>query len=319
MKMKLKVNDILAKTAGKMERLSFNIKRNSPQLLVAGSILTGAAAIVTACIATRKIDDVLEEHSNSMEKLERAELNEDEHKNIKAKIYVRTGLKMAALYAPTAALAVTSGASMLWAFKITETRYNSLSAAFMATDQAFKQYRGRVIDQLGEEVDHQLRFGKPVEQIEESKSESNEPTTDKPIVYSNAITADPYIRIFDETNPMFEQNGDYNLNRLIQVQSVVNNSLRNRGFVMLWEVLQKLGYPVTPESLTLGWVLDRSKFKYTGDNDDIALDYIGDALIDFGIYDKANSLFINGEIPECRLLFNVHGNVYDLMRRPSRR
>lgn len=315
--MKPKVNDILTKAAGKMERLSFDIKRKSPQLLVAGAILTGAAAIVTACIATRKIDDVLEEHNEKMDELERADISDDEYKDTKAKIYVCTGLKMAALYAPAATLGVLSSASMLGAFKITEARYNSLSAAFMATDQAFKQYRGRVIEQLGEEVDNQLRFGKAPEQIKDGEKETDAPT-DKPVTYSNAMTVDPYIRIFDETNPMFEQNPDFNLNALLQVQSVVNNSLKNRGFVMLWEVLNKLGFPTTPESLTLGWVLDRSKFKYTGDADDNALDYIGDPYVDFGIYDKTNSLFINGETPECRLHFNIHGNVYDLMRRPKR-
>ena len=72
--------------------------------------------------------------------------------------YVQTGIKYAKLYAPAVILGSLSVTSILASNNILRKRNVALGAAYAAIDKSYKEYRGRVIERFGEEVDKELKY-----------------------------------------------------------------------------------------------------------------------------------------------------------------
>ena len=73
-------------------------------------------------------------------------------------VYVQTGMKFAKLYGPSVILGALSITSILASNNILRKRNVALSAAYAAIDKGFKEYRSRVIERFGEEVDRELKY-----------------------------------------------------------------------------------------------------------------------------------------------------------------
>ena len=66
-------------------------------------------------------------------------------------------MKFAKLYAPAVMLGAASIASILASHNIMKKRNVALAAAYAAVDKSFKDYRDRVIERFGEQVEKELR------------------------------------------------------------------------------------------------------------------------------------------------------------------
>lgn len=280
-------------------------KKYSPEILVAVGLTTGVASIVMAVKATRKVDEILSDHNETLENIETALEVCDQSKYSKEDAmkdtviaYIQTGAQLAKLYAPAIALEAVSVASILAAYGIIKKRNLALVAAYNGLSEAFENYRKRIIEDFGEEYDDDVVHG-----VRRTKIKAAEVTEDgkKKKVDKDVVTLDgggnksPYARVFDRGSLFWKNNVEMNLLFLRTQQSYANDLLRIRGHLFLNEVYDMLDIPHTREGAVVGWILEKGKPNF----------------VDFGIYTLENSRFINGTETDVWLDFNVDGLIFD--------
>lgn len=299
---------IPAGLANKLARPMLHLQKASPKLMLVGGVAAGIGSTVLACKATLKLSPLLDAAEKLKVDAEILHGNPDllpngEHYDDKAYakdltvIKVRTLLQITKLYTPAAGLAMLSMA-LLTGSHVTLTKRNaSLSAAYVAVDQAFDKYRDRVKEQLGEDVDREMRYGTRVDS-ETIVAEDGK----KKVVKTTRVSMDEpsqYARFFDQLLPDFKKNPEYNMIFLRAQQEYANNMLQARGHVFLNEIYDALGMERTGAGAAVGWVHGKG----------------GDDYIDFGIFDDhANERvrdFVNGREAAILLDFNVDGVIWD--------
>ena len=290
-----------------------NVEKHSPEILLGVGVVGVVATTVTACKATMKLNDILDECVETREKIKEVAENpkyddkyseEDAQKDLTIN-YVQTGVKIVKLYAPSVALGVFSVGCLLGSHNVMQKRNAALSAAYLTVDKSFKEYKQRVIDRVGEEVEKEIRYGIKAEEIETTiQNEDGTETTVKETIK----TMDPnlysdYARFFDEASPYWQSDPEYNLVFLKAQQQYANDLLRAKGRLFLNDVYDMLGIEKTKAGQIVGWVYD-------------PVNPNGDNFVDFGIYDMSKErvrAFVNGYEATILLDFNVDGNIWDLM------
>lgn len=298
----------------KMNRLGLQVKKYSPEILIGVGIVGTVASGIMACKSTLKVSEILDDSKETINKIKNtkddprfeAEYSDDDAKKDLAIVYAQTAFKLAKLYGPSIILAAASISCMVASNNILKKRNVALAAAYAGVDKSFKEYRKRVIDKFGEEVENQLRYNIKVEEIEEKIIDENgeEVTVKKTVdVYDPLAGYSEYARFFDDGCAGWEKDPSYSLMFLKAQQNYANDLLRARGHLFLNEVYDMLGIPRSKAGQIVGWVYDPEN-------------PVGDNYVDFGIYDndKTNCRdFINGYESTILLDFNVDGNVWDLM------
>lgn len=309
--------ELLNKVSRSFNKVGFQIKKHSPELLLITSIVTGAAATVLACKATLKVNDILEESKENIQKIHTAAeegvtasglvYTEEDNKKDLTIVYVQTGVKLVKLYAPSIALGTLSLASVLASNNILKKRNVALAAAYTAIDNSFKDYRGRVVERFGKEVDRELKYNIKAVDIQETvvDEDGNETTITKTVeAIDDPNFISNYAKFFDEYSSYWTKDPEYNLMFLRAQQAYANDKLKAQGYLFLNEVHELLGLEKTKEGQVVGWIYDPEN-------------PIGDNYVDFGIYDihkRANREFVNGYNRSILLDFNVDGNIWELMR-----
>ena len=301
----------------KMMRLYNNskngVQKHSPEILAGVGVVGVVASTVMACKATMKLNDILEEAKETRDKIKEVENNpayedkytpEDAKKDLTIN-YMQTSMKIAKLYAPAVLLGSASLGCLLASNDILRKRNAALSAAYMTVDKGFKEYRQRVAERFGEEVEKEIRYNIKAEEIETTVV--NEDGSEV-IIKETVKTMDPnlysdYARFFDEYNPNWQNDPEYNLMFLKSQQQYANDLLIARGRLFLNEVYDMLGMERSKAGQVVGWVYNEANPS-------------GDNFVDFGIYDlhkERTRAFVNGLEPSILLDFNVDGNIWDLM------
>lgn len=289
------------------------VEKHSPELLMGAGVVGVVTTTVMACRATMKLNDILDECEETRNKIKEVENNpkyedryseEDARKDLVIN-YVQTGVKIAKLYAPSVALGVLSVGCLLGSHNVMQKRNAALSAAYLTVDKSFKEYKQRVIDRVGEEVEKEIRYGIKAEEV--ATIVENEDGTETTVM-ETVKTMDPnlysdYARFFDEASPYWQKDPEYNLVFLRAQQQYANDLLRAKGRLFLNDVYEMLGIDKTKAGQIVGWVYDPENT-------------VGDNFVDFGIYDMSKErvrAFVNGYEANILLDFNVDGNIWDLM------
>ena len=304
--MKTKLMNVYNGVKGKVEK-------HSPEILMGVGVAGVITTTVMACRATMKLDDILVEAAETREKIKEVAENpayEDKYTEEDAKKdlvinYTQTAVKVAKLYAPAVAVGVISVGCLLGSHDILRKRNAALSAAYLTVDKSFKEYKQRVIDRVGEEVEKEIRYGIKAEEIIETVTdeEGNETTVSETVKTMNPTLYSDYARFFDEASPCWQNDPEYNLMFLRAQQQYANDLLRAKGRLFLNDVYDMLGIEKTKAGQIVGWVYDRENPN-------------GDNFVDFGIYDMSKErvrAFVNGYETNILLDFNVDGNIWDLM------
>lgn len=289
------------------------VEKHSPEILMGVGVVGIVTGTVMACRATMKLNDILEEAQETRDKIKEVESNpdyedkytaEDAKKDLTIN-YVQTGVKVAKLYAPAVAVGVAGVGCVLASHDIMRKRNVALSAAYLTVDKSFKEYKQRVVDRFGEEVEKEIRYGIKAEEIVETviDEEGNETTVTETVKTMNPTLYSDYARFFDEASPCWQNDPEYNLMFLKAQQQYANDLLRAKGRLFLNDVYEMLGIEKTKAGQIVGWVYDRENPN-------------GDNFVDFGIYDMSKErvrAFVNGYETNILLDFNVDGNIWDLM------
>lgn len=309
-------NEIIAKASRSLHKVGFKIKKHSPEILAVVGVVGIVASTVMACKATTKVGSIVDETKETIDTIHDALENqkqtaegevytqEDANKDLVI-VYTQTGVKFAKLYGPAVALGVASIACMVGSNQILRKRNVALAAAFATVDKSFKEYRGRLIDRLGEDFDRELRFNIKAKEIEETviDEDGNETVVTKTVEVVDPNAYSMYSVVFCEGSTGWTKNPELNKLFLIQQQNHANDRLRMNHIVTLNEVYDMLGVPRTAYGQIAGWV-------WTEDGT------AGNNYIDFGIFDTNNPKacdFVNGHERSIILDFNCIGNVLEYM------
>lgn len=297
-----------------INRVGFQLKKHSPEILVVVGIVGAVTSAVMACKATTKANDILNDAKSQVDKVHKVledeaispeMYSEEDSKKDLAIIYAKTGLDFVRLYGPSVLLGVVSIASILASNDILRKRNIALAAAYTAVDTGFKEYRGRLIERFGKELDKELKYNIKSETVQETviDDKGNEQTVDKVVEVANPNVYSDYARCFDDGCKGWTKDPELNLVFLKQMQQYANDKLRAKGHLFLNEVYDMLGFPRSRAGQIVGWIYDEKN-------------KVGDNFVDFGIYDatkQPNRDFVNGYERVIWLDFNVDGPIWNLI------
>lgn len=320
----MKKHEIMNNITRTLNKAAFKFKKHSPEILVVAGVVGVIGSTVMACKATTKINDILDDTKDQLDKIHEAgerlengetlrlkdgeEYTVDQNKKDLTIVYAQTALKFAKLYAPSVIIGGLSITAILTGHNITRKRNIALAAAYTAVDKSFKEYRGRVVERFGEALDKELKYGiksKEVDEVvtNEDGTESVVKKTVDVVDATNPMNVSEYARFFDDGCAGWTKDPEYNLMFLRDQQRYANDLLKSKGHLFLNEVYDLLGIPRTKAGQIVGWIYDE---KHPN----------GDNFVDFGIYDTnktANRDFVNGYERTILLDFNVDGNIWDQM------
>ena len=304
--------EIINKATRLLSSTQYQVKKHSPEILMVAGIAGTIVGTVLACKATTKVSEIIEEKNKNVNDVHTCleekpnEYTEEDSKKDLTIIYAQTGVKLFKLYAPAIGVMALSFASIIAGHKVLKKRNIAIAAAYAAIDKGFKQYRKNVIEEFGEGVDQQMRFGLKSKEI---KKKDKDGKTVKETEYYIDPDANPlnniseYARFFDAASENFAKDPEYNMMFLRRQQDYANEMLKSRGHLFLNEVYDLLDIPRSKAGQVVGWVYDKN-----GNTK-------GDNYVDFGLYrnDQGTRRFVNGLEYNILLDFNVDGVIYDLI------
>ncbi len=300
--------EILKSVNGVTSKAVMKLKKHSPEILVVAGIAGTVVSAVLACKATTKVAEILDETKGTLntihEGMETGAINGQEYTNEDGKkdtvvVYAQTGMKLAKLYGPAIILGTLSVTSILASNNILRKRNVALGAAYAAIDKSFKEYRGRVIERFGEQVDTELKYGikaKKFEEIEVDPETGKEKKVKKTVMVADPNLQSDYAVYFDSKSRNYETNPDYNRMFLKAQQAFANDKLQTRGHLFLNEVLDDLDLPRTPAGQIVGWTKDGP-----------------DGYVNFRIVEVERETEDGRHEPALLLDFNVEGNIWEKM------
>ena len=300
--------EIMKSVNGVASKTVMKLKKHSPEILVVAGIAGTVVSAVLACKATTKVAEILDETKGTLdtihEGMETGAINGQEYTTEDGKkdtvvVYAQTGMKLAKLYGPAIILGTLSITSILASNNILRKRNVALGTAYAAIDKSFKEYRGRVIERFGEQVDTELKYGikaKKFEEIEVDPETGKEKKVKKTVMVADPNLQSDYAVYFDSKSRNYETNPDYNRMFLKAQQAFANDKLQTRGHLFLNEVLDDLDLPRTPAGQIVGWTKDGP-----------------DGYVNFRIVEVERETEDGRHEPALLLDFNVEGNIWEKM------
>lgn len=301
--------EIMKSVSGIANKTVMKLKKHSPEILIVAGIAGTVVSAVIACKATTKVNKIVEDTKNDIEKVHAATEKgvteagepysaEDSKKDLTI-IYAQTGIQFIKLYAPAVILGTLSITSILASNNILRKRNVALGVAYATIDKSFKEYRGRVIERFGEQVDNELKYGikaKKFEEIEVDPETGKEKKVKKTVMVADPNLKSDYAVYFDNKSRNYETNLDYNRMFLKAQQAFANDKLQTRGHLFLNEVLDDLDLPRTPAGQIVGWTADGP-----------------DGYVNFRILEVERETEDGRHESVLLLDFNVEGNIWEKM------
>lgn len=242
-------------------------------VLLTGGIGLMAGSAVLACVRSAKtVPETVAAEAEDM-----AEARETEDKAVIAKQAIVSVAKIARHYTVPVAIFSVGAACTVMAKQLEHRKAVVVGAAYNSLLAAFNEYRAKVVEHEGEEADRRYLHGeREVEVIEEKTGKDGKKRERKKTVTaigsgdSNTL----YHRFWGRsTSTQWVNDPVYNLSFLKAQEAIANNNLHARGYVLLSEVYQQLGFELEGHSnaAMVGWILGG-----------------GDDYVDFGIYSPAH-------------------------------
>lgn len=296
------IKTIVTSKAG---RQVLTLQKHSPHILFGAGVVGVVGTAVLASRATLQLDGALKDFEKKRHQITEArDRQELEYTEAQAKsdgLIIRTKLlkDIVMLYWPAVGLGCVSIAALTGSHVILTRRNTGLMAAYTAVDTAFKKYRGRVVEEFGEDKDKALMFGETKREVY-SEKKNGEPKIET--VRAHGDGRSPYSVVFDRTNLNWNEHPSYNAIFLRMTQNHLNDQLRAKGHLFLNDAYRELGFDDTEEGAVTGWV-------WGSEN--------GDDFVDLGCWEGRDlerfTRFMQGDEGSLLLDFNVDGVIFNLL------
>lgn len=282
---------------GRLGRHMLTAHKHAPAMLFGAGVVGVVATVVLASRATLKLHEVIDEAQETLDKvanLEHATYSEKDRQRDTALVYFKTGSKIVGMYLPAIAVGVVSIAALTGSHVILTRRNVALTAAYAAIEKGFREYRERVVKEMGEDKDREFRYGSETRTIVEETETG--PVTKEVTRIGDGLPS-IYARWFDDSCSAWQKQPEYNRLFLRCQQNYANDLLNAKGWLTLNDVYECLGMKKSQAGMIVGWVKDGK----------------GDGYIDFGIFEGDSHTtrdFVNGWADRVLLDFNVDGNIF---------
>ena len=305
-----KIKDLTSVVSRKYGVKLLQAKKNSPAIMFGAGVVGVAATVVLASRATLKLESVLDETEANVEKAKFLWENghegqpfykdEDEFKKDMVVAQVKGVINIAKLYAPAVIIGSLAIGSLTGAHVTLQRRNTGLMLAYAGLEKAYREYESRVRKEVGDEKAAQLKH--EFEEVEVySEKKNGEPVVKK--VKRVVGSSDPYTAMFGPGISTWNPTPEYNIAYLRSQQNYWNDMLSTKGWVLLNDVLENLGFEKTSAGAVCGWVYGSS--------------LPGDNYIDFGCFaDERMDRFVEfmtGREDSLLLEFNCAGQIYELI------
>jgi hypothetical protein len=268
-----------------LAKSKLKVKNNSPHILFVAGLGGVIAGTVLACRATLKVEPMLDEMKEDIQAVKAAQDGESVNQQDLAYAYGVNAARLARSYAPAIIVGGLGIAALTGSHVQLSRRNTALTIAYAGLHQAYLDYRERVRAELGEEREKELYFDLTPCEIEDENGKLKQVMSVDP----NKLSV--YARIFDESNPNWHKNAEYNRLFIQCQQNYANNLLQARGSLFLNEVYDMLGIDRSSAGQFVGWFLNSD----------------GDNFVDFGLFETYSARFVNGYERSIILDFNVDG------------
>lgn len=261
--------------------------KHAPEILIGTGVIGTVASTVMAVKATPKAQErILEMHEEVETMTDKKEI---------AKTKVKCYIGVAKDYAPAAIVEGASVTCILAGTGKFKKRNAALASSCAAIDGAFKEYRDRVAERFGSEVESEIRHNVKKETIEIDENGEK-----KTVEVNSLQNYSEFAKFYQAGCTGWTKDPEQNLWELKKFESWCNDKLRDQGYLFLNEVYDMLGLPRTKGGQIYGWI-------YEENNEH------GDNVVDFGIYKATDKTmdFVNGYENVILLDFNVDGNILD--------
>jgi hypothetical protein len=203
----INLSNVKSLATNSLGRTGLILSKKSPEILLGVGIVGVVVGTVLACKVTLKVDEIIKESKETLDTMkqvrEKAEENEQDevysevdYKRDTALVYIQTTVKIVKLYMPAIAVTGISIALIVGSHNILSKRNAAIAAAYKLVDASFKQYRERVKNEYGEEIDRKLRFGEKEVETIEWNAKGKEKKVIKKVLGDEDL--DPYSFVFSE-------------------------------------------------------------------------------------------------------------------------
>lgn len=227
--------------------VAMNLKKHSPEIMTGIGIAGMATSTVLAVRATPKALMLIEEEKRRLNAdiRQAAKANGDEVIPVIDKLKpidtVKTTWKC---YIPAAAMGTVSMACLIGACSVSVRRNAALAAAYTLSESMLKDYRGKVIETVGEEKEKEVRKAVAKEQIERNPVENNEVI----------ITSTGDDLCYDVLSGRYFKS---DISKIKQAVNEINRQLLFDTYVSLNSFYYAIGLDGTKIGDDLGWTVEK--------------------------------------------------------------
>lgn len=255
----------LSQTAGKAGAF---IDKKSPEILMAVGIISFVGAVVSSVSETLKVEAVLDDHMKRLEKVKNVETDtelvdeetnevtvytESTKKRVVALQYAKTGWKLTKLYAPTIIFTASGITCFLAAYGILKKRNAALALGLSTVRAAFDEYRGRVVRDLGKEMDEHFLYDTVEEVIEKEVTDDNGKKKKVKEKVQVPTKGGVYDVMYDES---FHSKDSYEAYLNLRSHLLMANTmLRRKGHLYYNRAMEEFGFDET-DALEAGIIYD---------------------------------------------------------------
>ncbi|MBQ0089528.1 MAG: hypothetical protein KBT27_09380 [Prevotellaceae bacterium] len=308
---------ISSKATSVASKVMFQVSKNKSGILLVVGGTAVAAGTITACVASTKVKEKVQNFKDTRnrieEDMERSNEIKDERPEMEYPVkeyrkdvtnaYKNLILDMIKLYGPSVILTTVGYTCLFRSHAVLKQRYLGLAAAYTALDQNFKAYRERVRIHCGEEVEHNLFEGIPMNEEEKEAFEQTKSSYEIAEITENY--ADFLIGPGDE---IWDESPSYTLQQIECVRQKCQMDFERWGYLSGNQARMALGKNPIPKFGEFGWIKDDSSL-------------ISSNTIDFGISRDDQLRFLAGEIDTILIRMNITGHVPSIqeMNRKNRK
>lgn len=240
-------------------------KKHAPTIISGASGVAVVYGTYEACKATLKLEETIQPELDELNFLKNGTCDYEDKKKDIIKVYVRMGKKIVKLYLPAILLIGGGITGFATANIILHNRLVQLGAAYTALETAFLNYRSRVAERYGDDLDKELMTGGEHQEVTITDENGNHITTDAYVVededFKKKHSLSIHARQITKDSWMYDDNPDYVEANVAQVAATANDWLKKSklgkyGYVHLFNLYDRMNLKGSDIATSKGWFDD---------------------------------------------------------------